>query len=858
MSAPSPTPEPAPDVPRVLLFGHRGAGKSALVGALLQAGQTQGETLRGEVVHSSVDLPRIRDAVYAGTKLDPYKTDLVSYSVRLRPWRVGTKPVGDPLTVVLDDCDGIAAEALLEQPEPITQRAPGSPVARAVVEADAIVLLVDGASTDDELREAFKDFDAFLNVVHRAKTDARVVGGFPVYLVLTQCDRLARPGDTLASWERHVQERVDYAWAAFDAHLKDADPEGASPSPFLSFGSVDLTVLASAIRRPPLPGSTAPTHHPYQVAELFRDCFTAARAHHERARASEKRLKWTVRLALTTVTFLLLSLATVALFPPRPTGTELADRVRLYLAGEPPAAVRLADGDIERNRTTLLRFQTDAAYGTLEPDLKDFVESRIKEIEAYKGYRAKVRDAAAPGDLRTSRELSAMRTALASGELAPPPQYDWHDTAAVRLRDKWLADCTAVEGAEAALVASYNAHTAAALGHMLSTPLDARWLARWDEIVAAGDRDQFALDTVVPGSQPIDHPRGRAVTYRDVTDYDGVYTARGSWEQARTRVTAMRDLADALGLFAAPNRREAVLAIPKDGPVDPAGRLDELLPRTKDVSQLLADLKSDDRGTREAARAKLAELRGRVLPTWEVWNFAAAGPDLARKLEESFDAGVLRVRALFGTPDTVAGWTALAAKLDQPQFRDWGKLLQVLARLQRAYALAPDPPDPVSDLARFLTDLDTKTFELNATGFTLTVPQNLLVGLDNIDPTAQTLTLTVGTGDRAQTAKYRVKKGELRTVQGGDKPQQSAVYALEPDGTTKLNYRPGDGFRAVLPVKAGSNQLELVWDSGGTQTFQFTRLLREPRLTGRATGTGVTLVPTNSTAVPALPVLLPR
>lgn len=115
----STAPPPELDVPRVLLFGHRGAGKSALIGALLKAGETQGETLRGEVVHSSVDLPRIRDAVYSDGKLEAHTTELVSYTIRLKPWRVAGRPVGDPLTVVLDDCDGKAAEELLERPEPI-------------------------------------------------------------------------------------------------------------------------------------------------------------------------------------------------------------------------------------------------------------------------------------------------------------------------------------------------------------------------------------------------------------------------------------------------------------------------------------------------------------------------------------------------------------------------------------------------------------------------------------------------------------------------------------------------------------------------------------------------------------------
>src|SRR3954447_20702322 len=119
MATPEPPAPTDPDVPRVLLFGHRGAGKSALIGALLQAGETQGETLRGEVVHSSVDLPRIRDAVYSGAKLDPQQAELVSYTIRVPPVGGGGTAVGEPLTVVLDDCDGKAAEALLAHPEPI-------------------------------------------------------------------------------------------------------------------------------------------------------------------------------------------------------------------------------------------------------------------------------------------------------------------------------------------------------------------------------------------------------------------------------------------------------------------------------------------------------------------------------------------------------------------------------------------------------------------------------------------------------------------------------------------------------------------------------------------------------------------
>src|SRR6478672_5412739 len=98
-------PEPSldPTVPQVLLFGHVGAGKSSLLAALVQAGAAQGEALRGEVQESSGRLAAIRDAVYRGTALANAETELTSYTVRLRPWRVGPTAVGEPQTIILHD-----------------------------------------------------------------------------------------------------------------------------------------------------------------------------------------------------------------------------------------------------------------------------------------------------------------------------------------------------------------------------------------------------------------------------------------------------------------------------------------------------------------------------------------------------------------------------------------------------------------------------------------------------------------------------------------------------------------------------------------------------------------------------------
>ena len=835
MTAPEPSPDPA--VPRVLLFGHRGAGKSALIGALLQAGETQGETLRGEVVHSSTELPRIRYAVYSGTKLEPSQRELVSYTVRLRPWRVGTKPVGDPLTVILDDCDGKAAESLLENPEPITRRDPNSPVAKAIVGADAIVLLVDAASTDAEMAEAFAEFDTFLKVVGSAKTDAREVGGFPVLLVLTQCDRLARPGDTTRVWQARVDDRTDAAWKAFDAFLKDADPHDG-PAPFLAFGSVDVTVFAVAVRRPALPDAAAPANQPYQVAELFRDCFAEAKAHRARVRASDTRLKWTIRLAMTALTVLFTGLATVAIFPPHPAGPALADKVRLYLAGERPAAVRLADGEIDRNRNTLLRFKSDSEFPTLEPDLRVLVESRLKEIEDYDAFRGKLADATAPASARSLPDLAKIRAVLLT-TLALPPEYAWGETAAAELRRKWLADADAIEAAEKVLVETYRGYDRDGTALMLRRNFDAGWQSDLAALVAKADRPPFPLGDPLPGSFAVEQPRGEVVTYRVPYEFDEVYHARRYWLQTRDQLWHLWDAATALGATGIP---DPVLVLPEPNgtntamlPGERLRRLDEFVKRQWDArGDVGGELKRPTEG----------------YPEWAVPNFPdPVRSDLAARLQKSIATGTRHVHTLMKVQDTLAGWKALAATLSDPAYQEWGRFLHLLARLQD-----PAAPNPVAELKAFLSDLDTKKFELDLHGFELTIPLDLTAGLERVEPTGP-LTITIAHGqDKPQTYKFAVGKGDRR--------DNAMLYRLTAEGSGKIAYFAGDDLRAELLVKAGAQQLALLWELGGSNTFRFDRLSREPRLT-KATGgtepaTGVKLVPSAGSTVPKLPVLMPK
>ena len=97
---PEAVPVTDPTIPQVLLFGHLGSGKSSLLAALMRAGEIQGEALHGEVQEASGRLAEIRDAVCRGTALTRTESELMSYLVRVRPWRRG----GEARSFILHDC----------------------------------------------------------------------------------------------------------------------------------------------------------------------------------------------------------------------------------------------------------------------------------------------------------------------------------------------------------------------------------------------------------------------------------------------------------------------------------------------------------------------------------------------------------------------------------------------------------------------------------------------------------------------------------------------------------------------------------------------------------------------------------
>src|SRR5262245_60985485 len=99
---------------RVVLFGLPAAGKSSLLGALSQAAQTQERLLHGRVYDRSDRLAVLRQRLYEDA---PRRTaeEIVPYPIEYRPFLEVGRAAEAPVDAVLYDCDGRAANDLMQR-----------------------------------------------------------------------------------------------------------------------------------------------------------------------------------------------------------------------------------------------------------------------------------------------------------------------------------------------------------------------------------------------------------------------------------------------------------------------------------------------------------------------------------------------------------------------------------------------------------------------------------------------------------------------------------------------------------------------------------------------------------------------
>src|SRR5262249_8152904 len=137
--------------------------------------------------------------------------------------------------VELIDCSGLVANELLSRQRSLEAgNANGErTLAQSILEADALFLVVDASTTPSQLEADFAQFARFLGLLERKRGKVKDVGGVPVFLVLTKCDLLAKPGDSAAAWMEQIEERKRQVAQRFNDFLAQTRM-GAGPR----FGSV--------------------------------------------------------------------------------------------------------------------------------------------------------------------------------------------------------------------------------------------------------------------------------------------------------------------------------------------------------------------------------------------------------------------------------------------------------------------------------------------------------------------------------------------------------------------------------------------------------------------------------------------
>src|SRR5262249_36645609 len=156
--------------------------------------------------------------------------------------------------------------------------------------------------------------------------------------------------------------------------------EGGHPP----FGRLDLHLWATAVKRPALAEAPAKPREPYGVAELFRQCFQAARDFHRRRRHSSHRLLWTVLGSLGLGALLAAVAVWIATRPGATNqGKTLEEKVESYRFAEKPTAAERLQGlpeQLAQRIAVLKEFRDDPGFAQLPQETREYVSDRIQEL----------------------------------------------------------------------------------------------------------------------------------------------------------------------------------------------------------------------------------------------------------------------------------------------------------------------------------------------------------------------------------------------------------------------------------------------------------------------------------------------
>jgi hypothetical protein len=832
MSQPGPSAAaPLPDALRIVLFGLPAAGKSSLLGALAQCAGSQENLLNGKLTDLTHGLAALQKSLYEERGRQTAE-EVAPYPVDFEPFAGDGQPLTahEHLGAILIDCDGRIANQLLSRRETLAENSPEGTLAREVLRADTLLLVVDASGTLPQVDEVFTEFEHFLRLLEQGRGERTEVSGLPVFLVLTKCDLLARPGDSAGSW----MERIEARKREVDDRFRDFLARHSSESGWLAFGTIDLHLWATAVKRPPLGNTPAREREPFGVAELFRQCLEEAALFRSRRQQARRRLFWTAGgVGGMAAAMLALMIGLVATNRDTPANDLRAKVEEMRLAESPAAAERLRGSvpDLRRRLADFVSLREDPDFASLPARDREFVQQSIAELEEYIAYYEKLRLVPRPGDVASSEKLREITAEL---QALPPPREDWAQTEAGILHAERLAEAVALAKAVERAKSWYDESLAKGrdlwvFARYQPTPEAPaiNWRGWYDEVARLLDparRPPFDDKELIPGTK---------LTYATALRFDRVAEARADWEAMKDTLLRVVDVSAALGLLGDVKGRPPLLVIPRP----PDFPLERCRARLKELQEAYPRYRTEFvlTGLPDAIRAEVRQ---------------AARAYYGYLLEPGSEAVLRQLRDANGSAeDTPVRWAKVGDWLASgpEELAAWRQLALVLARLNDANAI-----DPVAALATFL---QKKSFTIQIRQLTLEVPfrssdvqplagANLEVLYSGTPPEMVTVAcVPAGEGERDDTRKV-------------------TIYRFRPGEPQRLTYRPGDTLSAKLPVRDGQ---ELTWTRSRSTVYQFERLLHPPRLHRAdepgSEGTqveGIELVVAPSDGVPRVPDLMPE
>lgn len=791
-----PTPRSAEaDALRIVFFGTPRSGKSSLLAAFERIASAEAEMEPVPLKHAQEADPIRRELIPQIVLVDLPDANLVAKAV------------------LLLDCDGEASAKLFNQPGELERTIARGELAVAIHNADALVLIVEARSNEGEIEAHLIAFEEFLKCLRTGRSFDREVGGWPIFLTLTKCDKLFEPGMSTQIWLERVEREKETLEAQFVERFEELIEK---PGDVFSFGSVQLSMEATSANLPdalrdPAYNLENGTHN---LDSYVPKVLLAAGEFRSRTRAARRRLKWTasgVVALLASMVLLMLGLFVAGEASPL---EKLASRVQTLQTQNEPAALRLSEKNIDKRKSELELIRDSQDFPRLPVGLQQFVQSRLQEIEAYRVYKSEfAAPQFAPADVRTFGMYQRLQHELET-KLAPPPEQAqlWNETEAVRLRQKWRDDLRLLGEYEDRVHSWYRQLIVEATDLMVNSQQPG-WRQQIDRIVREAGQPTFSppgtalqnsAPLPLPGSQRLLITRGEPLTFGDVYRYERADFAKRDWELSERRLLDLRDLTDAVGLTVNPDEPTAVLILP-----EPSANLND--------SRLLAGQRLD---TLNKQFPRAAE--GRAY--WQTTLYPEPlQQELSRRLRLAAETGLRHVRLLLdnelklgnGRVDTPADWHRLVDSpkclLLQSELRSWGRFLQLLLSWS-------DPTrgeaDPVAELTEFLK---ADQFTLPISAVEVSVPNSLRVQIFTPDGV---LLLTSG----SRTLRLKLSD-EVKSDANGSTYRFVPAIPLTP-----LEYRPGESFTAELPLKAGTSKYVLRWTRSRTTTFAVEKLFLDPDL----------------------------